>query len=416
MAIKHAAVKVSGDRGYASEWNEDHVVDDASKPKNSTTLIVAASNSLDTTRADYVCDGVDDQDEINQAISDLPAGGGRISLLEGQFDLSGAVIINKGGVALVGQGPATILRVGDGADCNAVELGTGAGAFTNILVADLLVDGNKTNQTINKTGILITGLVTDSAVAGCWVINVKRDGIYVTTTADRNLITECNVTGCTRDGILVWGSTRGNIVSNNVSYSNTRNGIWVGTGSNLVEGNLCYSNGPDASNLGSGIHIEFSGNLVVGNHTYSNYYAEIVVWVGTKYNTVTGNYCVSGRGNGISVFGANNTVTGNSVYGCDYRGIFVGADYNTITGNVVLDNGQLGAGNVYSGIDLDDADYNIVTGNQCNDDRGASAEQRYGITETDTSDWNLIIGNVCVGNKTGKINVLGGNTVNVHNL
>jgi len=39
--------------------------------KKTETIVVAAYNSLRKFKADYVCDGVDDQEEINSAISEI---------------------------------------------------------------------------------------------------------------------------------------------------------------------------------------------------------------------------------------------------------------------------------------------------------------------------------------------------------
>ena len=49
------------------------------------TFVVAASDSKNKEKADYVCDGVDDQVEIQAAIDALPVSGGKISLSEGFF-------------------------------------------------------------------------------------------------------------------------------------------------------------------------------------------------------------------------------------------------------------------------------------------------------------------------------------------
>ncbi|RLC39843.1 MAG: hypothetical protein DRH33_01795, partial [Candidatus Nealsonbacteria bacterium] len=57
--------------------------------KKGPTIIVAASDSTSTSRADYVCDGTDDQVEINNAINSLPPGiGGTVLLLEGTYYIS----------------------------------------------------------------------------------------------------------------------------------------------------------------------------------------------------------------------------------------------------------------------------------------------------------------------------------------
>ena len=44
------------------------------------TVVVAASDSLNKAAANYVCDGVDDDVEIQEAIDALPAGGGKNSV------------------------------------------------------------------------------------------------------------------------------------------------------------------------------------------------------------------------------------------------------------------------------------------------------------------------------------------------
>ena len=323
-------------------------------------------------------DGTGDYTDIQTAIDALPAGGGVVYIKEGTYTISAAIEIQKSNVTLFGAGASTVITQADSTDDNMIELGDGSSSYTNIVVADLKLDGNSANQTANKYGIFITATTTDCKVQRNWVDDIKNEGIYVAATADRNLISENTVSDATEDGILCAGSTEGNIISNNVCYSNTRNGIWVGSGNNLVEGNICYDNGPDGSNLGSGIHIEFSGNLITSNLCTDNYYAEITIWSATEKNTVTGNFCYNGRGSGIDVFGDNNTITGNTCNENDYHGINCDADYNTITGNTCINNSKKsGSGDTYSGILLNDADYNTVSGKQYNDDQGASNTQKY---------------------------------------
>lgn len=79
---------------------------DGSRPY--ATRVVAAANSVatDARLADYVCDGTDDDVEIQQAIDDLAGIGGTVLLLEGTFSTSSTIIIPTG-VEVRGQGPAT---------------------------------------------------------------------------------------------------------------------------------------------------------------------------------------------------------------------------------------------------------------------------------------------------------------------
>jgi hypothetical protein len=63
------------------------------KITRSATLVIAASDSSAKSKAqaDYVCDGIDDQDEINAAITAISTTGGVIQLLEGNFSVSGEI-------------------------------------------------------------------------------------------------------------------------------------------------------------------------------------------------------------------------------------------------------------------------------------------------------------------------------------
>lgn len=326
-------------------------------------------------------DGTGDYITIQAGIDALPAGGGVVYIKEGTYTISAAIEIKKSNVALFGAGSATLITLANNTDDNGIELGDGANAYSNIAVADLKVDGNSANQTLNKQGIAILGLVTDSRVQRCWVDDFKRDGIAVQANADRCIVTENTCSNCTRDGILSGGSTQGNIISNNICYSNANNGIHIASTLNVAEGNICYSNGSSpAAYQGSGICLTFSSNTVVGNYCRDNYYAGIELYA-AENNTVTGNYCTLNEGWGIACLGS----------------------YNTIGNNMVLNNSKLvDHSNEYSGIYISSADYNTITANVCSDTAG-SPTQKYGIEEAGTSDHNVVLGNVCVGNATGDV-------------
>lgn len=75
----------------------------------SATVVVASSTSRRRFNADLICDGVDDQDTINLAYSYLPAAGGKVLLLEGQFNQKKPIypVANSW---IGGSGPGTILK------------------------------------------------------------------------------------------------------------------------------------------------------------------------------------------------------------------------------------------------------------------------------------------------------------------
>lgn len=73
-------------------------------------FVVAAKDSVKRKRADYKCDGKDDQVQIQKAIDSLPETGGVIELLEGTYNFGDCVEITKSNVTIRGAGKATILK------------------------------------------------------------------------------------------------------------------------------------------------------------------------------------------------------------------------------------------------------------------------------------------------------------------
>lgn len=271
MAIKHADVKASGDKGLASEWNKDHVIDgdvDFNKfqllqavienrtdwpagpvegqiiyrtdlnqlyiydgaswelfggARRAVTLIVAASDSLDTEHADYVCDGAADQVEINQAIQALPAAGGMVLLLEGTYNTTGTILIDGNDVTFAGQGAGTkIIETGD----NIIIL---VDTTNRVVIKDLLLYHTGTGTGIKfdssnyflvldvHVGITCTlALEIVSSDYGRVLGNsFVADGIGIVLTGSKNNIINSNFITYPAQGIIITGNSDYNIVSNN---------------------------------------------------------------------------------------------------------------------------------------------------------------------------------------------------------
>jgi len=278
------------------------------KYARAVTLVVAASDSKDTTNADYVCDGVNDQIEIQAAIDALPAQGGMVLLLEGTYNISATINIMSNNVTLAGVGWATKLFLVNGANCSVIVVGDGATALTGICIKDLQIDGNKANNTAGH-GIYFYGgsgtEITLSVVINCYVHDCYNNGIYLYY-ADYNTVTgnHCN--------------------------SNNREGIFLGySNNNTVTGNQCNSNNYD------GIYLSYSNNnTVTGNQCNSNNYDGIYL-SSADYNTVTGNRC-----------------TGNGEYGVNVSNAACDANYigkNYLTGNTTGSLNDAGTG-TYLGV------------------------------------------------------------------
>jgi len=88
------------------------------------TIVVAANDSLHKNMADYVCDGTADDVEIQAALDALPAGGGKVVLLEGEYSIASTINLSDY-QTLEGQGFNTILRAKNGFGNYSVVYATG---------------------------------------------------------------------------------------------------------------------------------------------------------------------------------------------------------------------------------------------------------------------------------------------------
>ena len=79
--------------------------------KLNTTIRVAASNSSANAkqRADYLCDGVDDQVQIQAAIDSIALTGGTVQLESGNYSVTSAILITTSNIAIIGRGRNTII-------------------------------------------------------------------------------------------------------------------------------------------------------------------------------------------------------------------------------------------------------------------------------------------------------------------
>lgn len=71
--------------------------------------IGTSTNGWTANDCDYLCDGTDDQVEINAAIQALPSGGGEIVILDGTYNINATINIRIDNVTLSGNGSNTVL-------------------------------------------------------------------------------------------------------------------------------------------------------------------------------------------------------------------------------------------------------------------------------------------------------------------
>ncbi len=274
---------------------------------------MAASNSIDDENADYVCDGTDDQVQINLAINNLPAIGGSIYLREGTYVVSDNIIISKSNVALVGAGASTVIKIKDSknADMSVIY----ASDNDNLLVQNLRINGNAVNQTSGTMrGIHLYG-GKNSKIVDCWVENLRDYGIYLQS-SNNNTVTGNTIQGNSLD------NSNNNTITSNTFQGNGQHGIYLTASSNnTVAGNTIQGNDNHGIYLSSSSdNNTVSINMVVGNSQATDNTDNGIQVDNSNYNNIQGNTVRKGTGSkqqntGITILlGTNNFVANNDLY------------------------------------------------------------------------------------------------------
>jgi len=354
--------------------------------RTTATLIVAASDSQNSEKADYVANGTDDDVTIESAITALPAGGGVVALLDGTYSIGDAagdgIDITKSNVTLIGTGRSTILqRQGDTASNDGViTIGNGsATTVTGVVISDLAIDGCK-------------------AIAGnCSTAyeGTENMGIYFNQDVLQSKVLNNFIYDNDGSSIIMWGVTDNNfenIIQGNDIRDGDDRGIDVTHGPNTIvsENTITGHDGGHGirANLSEGTVI--TGNILVGNGMNTN----PQIFIGYNYVTVTGNSIKdSGTANaaGIDATGSNHTISGNNIEGNGGIGIYITGTYSSVTGNYI-------AGNAQHGIASNGGDYNVFAGNSIYNNTGSGTND--GIELSSSSDNNLISSNI-IGDTDG---------------
>jgi parallel beta-helix repeat protein len=126
---------------------------------------------------------------INRALAALQKDGGEVVLSAGTYQVSTPIIISSDNITLRGAGPATLLRLAAKANCPAVVVGDEANkprrTVRNVCVADLRIDGNRTQQQGECwNGVCDTGPSTAIRSSGV-VIRRARDILVLRVSASR---------------------------------------------------------------------------------------------------------------------------------------------------------------------------------------------------------------------------------------
>lgn len=272
--------------------------------KKYATCVVGITTSGHTAEmVDFLCDGTNDQAEIQTALSSLISGG-KVLLLEGTYNLADGITLTQEATVLEGMGNSTYLKfAATGYDNVAVKLGNANCTVQNFLLA------------YEASGHTPTGIQAEQS--GCSIRRVNITGdflkhIYITEFGYRAKVEGCNLWGYTdRNRVEILGQNC-EICQN--SFENV--GVYVGD--NWCNAARCYIHANEFLDyaslevLGSD-DVRVSENLFSGWGNFSTYTNQKFFMVGGVGALVSQNILVSEEAAAWEIQQDKTVCTGNKI-------------------------------------------------------------------------------------------------------
>jgi parallel beta-helix repeat protein len=358
------------------------------------------------------------------------AGGGVVFCKAGNYDIR-AKIRGASSVSVEGEEWATIWNLANNTNTDILEID----GKNTVFIKNILIDGNKANQTLSSKGVNIIGNSSKVYLENVYVRNTSLDGIKVFQASDFSF-KNCFAYQCGKTGLTSQGNGGINVSNaNDFVLENCKADACNQEGLNIVSSydftiinckginsvvehgihpNLSYNfsiiGGEYNNNLIDGIKaIDCYDYSVIGAITNNNsHYGLIAASNGAAAYEVKIIGCTS-KGNVRGIYTSNATtgsqndtaIIGNNASGNSQWGIGLsGVNNSTILGNISKNN-QYGI--ILSGT----CNNNLISGNRCYDDQSVKT-QLYGIADSDN---NTIVNNDLTGNKNGAITTPGASSI-----
>lgn len=353
--------------------------------KSTVTAIIAdASTSNNFKIADYVVPiGTKANVVIQQAIDNLPANGGKIAFLDGQFDCDSSITL-KDNVMIEGQGESTVINGDAFIDGNSPNKIFDLSNRTNVSIKNMTIKTSYSSLTDcpngihlnNSTNIRITdcnfdkcrtSIFADSSydvsVIGCKSLNAFTNGIKFSS-SNNLIISYCFSKNSRYGGIAGYGDNIS--ITNCFAIDNSEEGIYLSSSNSVITGNVSQGNGHYGISSLNLTKCKVANNEVRDNDLDGLWFPE----------------CIETNVN-------NNTVTNNGK-----SGIELSRSYDSnIVNNTFIGNGT-SSDNTYSNIYLEyDVDGLNIQGNTCRIGNNVN-RPKYGIeiANSNCSD-NFVINN-----------------------
>lgn len=344
------SIKLSEQEGNGLKFDETGALLGGAGKRTCRFVIGTSTAGWTQEDCDYLCDGTDDQVEINAAIQALPSGGGEIVILDGTYNLSAPITPNKYNVSIKGSGISTCLRRSSG-EKTSKENSAGIAIKNNsnyAQISDLSVTSESgyrgiyiTGEHVNITTVFFSKgnycLVTDTGAKYVSVVNCSLDDVSnscqinncdgflcnnnnfydsaITSDSSKNVVISNNAFDKASFGAISISSTLGNFDIIGNTFSNSEYGPVIDlrvfhnykdVSSVNIVGNI-FNNNSGESVIGiNGSNCLISGNIL--KETFTSSYKSITLESDSANNLVIGNVCIGGA---PVDSGSNNTLVNN---------------------------------------------------------------------------------------------------------
>ena len=297
--------------------------DSADSSGKRTCRFVVGTSTAGWTDADcdYLCDGTNDQVEINSAIQALPSGGGEIVILDGTYNITATIAMNKDNVTLSGNGNATVLKK--------MWVGSSLGGIISVTasnggccISNLYFYGNKTSKFTFSYGVFLSNSNNNFIIGNTFENNDYAVAGY---TSGANSIV-ANRFHKNDVGVYISDNSNNN-VTNNIFYMNECGIKLSSSKNNTISGNTCTDNN-DGFYIGGGCN----NNVITSNNNNNNNRGIVVS--NARNNSIVGNTFIRGSGLSSDYTASQKTILleGNSSFNLISSNNIMGKNYTSSGG------------------------------------------------------------------------------------
>lgn len=293
----------------------------ASDKKSARFVIGNTGAGWTTSDCDYLCDGANDEVEIQAAINALPTTGGEIILLDGNYSIAANIQVDRVRTHIRGNGNGTIL-------IKAFSSYGEAGAMFAVRTVDIVISNIGFYGNGGQNPALWAVSATHLSIYNCNFDNFKY-GLYCDT-SNYTKVESCHFANV-GIGIRLTGSDYC-IINNNSACNATDLAEVFNSNSNTIIGNTIYEPSVGITLYNSSSHNVVSGNTIA-------YADSKAISVESTCNSISGNTTRLNT-TGIDVSVGHNSISGN-VSNMDSTGIHISEGACAINGNVIHRNSYI---------------------------------------------------------------------------